>query len=70
MTTTDWQIMCRPISSIPAVRQLSAGKSGLAQRSSPASPKGEEVRESAGVITQDSAQVDVRGENTLVWRRR
>jgi len=40
VTTTDWQIMCRPISSIPAVRQLSAGKSGLAKRSSPGSPRG------------------------------
>ena len=38
--TTDWRILCRPISSTPAVRQLSAGKSGLAQRSSPGSPKG------------------------------
>ena len=37
---TDWRILCRPISSTPAVRQLSAGKSGLAQRSSPGSPKG------------------------------
>ena len=25
--TTDWRLLCRPISSIPAVRQLSAGKS-------------------------------------------
>ena len=37
---TDWRILCRPISSTQAVRQLSAGKSGLAQRSSPGSPKG------------------------------
>ena len=39
---TDWRILCRPISSTPAVRQLSAGKSGLAQCSSPGSSRGEE----------------------------
>ena len=31
---------------------------------------GVEVRERAGVSARGSAQVDVRGENTLVWRRR
>ena len=41
--TTDWRILCRPMSSIQAVRQLSAGKSGLAQRSSPGSPRGRKV---------------------------
>ncbi len=40
--TTDWRSLCRPISSIPAVRQLPAGKSGLATRSSSGSPRGEE----------------------------
>ena len=40
--TTDWRFLCRPISLIQAVRQLSAGKSRLAQHSSPGSPRGEE----------------------------
>jgi hypothetical protein len=40
--TTDWRILCRPISSIPAVRQLSAGKSVGRSDSSPGSPRGEE----------------------------
>ena len=31
---------------------------------------GEEVRERAGVSARESAQGDVRGESTLVWRRR
>jgi hypothetical protein len=30
----------------------------------------EEVRERAGVSARQSAQVEVRGESTLVWRRR
>jgi len=38
--TTDWRILCRPISSIPAVRQLSAGKSVGRSASSFGSPKG------------------------------
>ena len=42
MTTTDWRFLCRPISSIPAVLQLPAGKSELAKRSSPGSPRWEE----------------------------
>jgi hypothetical protein len=37
---TDWRILCSPISSIPAVRQLPAGKSGLTKRSSPGLPRG------------------------------
>ena len=40
--TTDNRLLCSPISSIPAVRQLPAGKSGLAKRSSPGLPTGEE----------------------------
>jgi hypothetical protein len=40
---TDWRILCSPISSIPAVRQLTAGKSGLAKRSSPGSTRGRKV---------------------------
>jgi hypothetical protein len=40
--TTDGRLLCSPISSIPAVRQLPAGKSGLAKRSSPGLPTGEE----------------------------
>ena len=40
---TDWRILCSPISSIPAVRQLPVGKSGLAKRSSPGSPRGRKV---------------------------
>ena len=40
--TTDWRLLCRPISSIPAVRQLSAGKSVGRSDSSPGSPRGEE----------------------------
>jgi len=40
--TTDWRSLCSPISSIPAVRQLPAGKSGLATRSSSGSTRGEE----------------------------
>ena len=39
-TPTDGRLLCSPISSIPAVRQLPAGKSGLATRSSPGSPRG------------------------------
>jgi len=39
VSTTDWRFLCRPISSIPAVWHLSAGKSGLANRSSPGSPQ-------------------------------
>ena len=31
---------------------------------------GEEVRERAGVSAREIAQVEVRGESTLVWRRR
>jgi hypothetical protein len=31
---------------------------------------GEEVRERAGVRARESEQVEVRGESTLVWRRR
>ena len=31
---------------------------------------GEEVRERAGVSARESVQVEVRGESTLVWRRR
>ena len=38
--TTDWRILCRPISSIPAVRQLSAGKSVGRSASSFGSPRG------------------------------
>ena len=38
--TTDWRILCRPISSIPAVRQLSAGKSVGRSDSSFGSPRG------------------------------
>ena len=38
--TTDWRLLCRPISSIPAVRQLSAGKSVGRSDSSPGSPRG------------------------------
>ena len=34
---TDWRILCSPIPSIPAVRQLPSGKSWLAKRSSPGS---------------------------------
>jgi hypothetical protein len=37
---TDGRLLCNPISSIPAVRQLPAGKSALAKRSSPGSPRG------------------------------
>ena len=40
--TTDWRLLCRPISSILAVRQLSAGKSVGRSDSSPGSPRGEE----------------------------
>ena len=40
--TTDCRLLCRPISSIPAVRQLSAGKSAGPSDSSPGSPQGEE----------------------------
>ena len=38
--TTDWRSLCRPISSIPAVRQLSAGKSAGPRASSFGSPRG------------------------------
>ena len=38
--TTDWRLLCRPISSIPAVRQLSAGKSVGRSDSSSGLPKG------------------------------
>ena len=31
---------------------------------------GEEVRELAGVIARERAQVEVRSDSTLVWRRR
>ena len=37
---TDWRLLCRPISSIPAVRQLSAGKSVGRSDSSFGSPRG------------------------------
>jgi hypothetical protein len=37
---TDGRLLCNPISSIPAVRQLPAGKNGLAKHSSPGSPRG------------------------------
>ena len=37
---TDWRILCRPISSIPAVRQLSAGKGVGRSAPSSGSPKG------------------------------
>ena len=40
--TTDGRLLCRPISSIPAVRKLTADKIGLAQRSSPGSTRGKE----------------------------
>ena len=39
---TDWRLLCSPISSIPAVRQLSAGKIAGPSDPSPGSPKGEE----------------------------
>jgi hypothetical protein len=39
-TTTDWRLLCRPISSIPAVWQLSAGKSVGRSDFSPDSPRG------------------------------
>ena len=38
--TTDWRFLCRPISSIPAVRQLSAGKSVGRSDSSSGLPRG------------------------------
>jgi hypothetical protein len=56
--TTDWRLLCRPISSIPAVRQLSAGKSVGPSDSSPGSPRGEEggkLREQP--LRAESAQV-------------
>ena len=40
--TTDWRILCRPISSIPAVRQLSAGKGVGRNSPSSGSPQGAE----------------------------
>ena len=40
--TTDWRILCRPISSIPAVRQLSAGKGVGRSAPSSGSPQGAE----------------------------
>ena len=40
--TTDWRILCRPISSIPAVRQLSAGKGVGRGAPSSGSPQGAE----------------------------
>ena len=39
---TDGRLLCSPISSIPAVRQLSAGKSVGRSDSSPGSPRGED----------------------------
>jgi hypothetical protein len=62
---TDWRILCRPISSTQAVRQLSAGKSGLAQRSSPGSTRGEE----GGKLQATSEEQRLRGENAQVVRR-
>ena len=40
--TTDWRFLCRPISSIPAVRQLSAGKGVGRNSPSSGSPQGAE----------------------------
>ena len=62
---TDWRILCRPISSTQAVRQLSAGKSGLAQRSSPGSTRGEE----GGKLQATSEEQRLRAENAQVVRR-
>ena len=45
---TDWRILCSPIPSVPAVRQLPAGKSGLAKRSSPGLPRGRRVEKLQG----------------------
>ena len=39
---TDWRLLCRPISSIPAVRQLSAGKGVGRSAPSSGSPQGAE----------------------------
>ena len=41
--TTDWRFLCRPISSIPAVRQLSAGNSVGRSDSSFGLPRGRTV---------------------------
>jgi hypothetical protein len=65
--TTDWRFLCRPISSIPAVRQLSAGKSVGRSDFSPGSPRGEEggkLREQR--LRAESARVVRR---SAPWRR-
>jgi hypothetical protein len=64
--TTDWRLLCRPISSIPAVRQLSAGKSVGRSDSSPGLPKGEDggkLRERASCAEKRTGEATYAGES-------